>query len=113
MLTYTISGSTIFFPRCSIFCCLAYVSLGLGDPVSALHYANELLSSRQLPGGLKFLGHTYAAEALVHLDRVSDALQHLNPDSITNISISLPRNGKLTVSNAHESTRFSTFVIRQ
>ena len=80
--------------RSSILCSLAYVSLGLGDPLSALHYSTSLLSSPQLPGGLKYLGHTYAAEALVYLDRVSEALQHLNPDSVNNISISLPPNGK-------------------
>ena len=80
--------------RSSILCSLAYVSLGLGDPLSALHYSLSLLSSSpHLPGGLKYLGHTYAAEALVYLDRVSEALQHLNPDTITNISISLPPNG--------------------
>ena len=78
----------------NIVCSLAYVSLGLGDPLSALHYSTSLLSSPQLPGGLKYLGHTYAAEALVYLDRVSEALQHLNPDSVNNINISLPPNGQ-------------------
>ena len=94
---YLLSLSLSFsLSRSSTLCCLAYVSLGLGDPLSALHYSNALLSSHQLPGGLKYLGHTYAAEALVRLDRVSEALQHLNPDSVTNVSISLPQNGELS-----------------
>lgn len=90
--------NSLFLFRSSILCSLAYVSLGLGDPLSALHYSMSLLSSSpQLPGGLKYLGHTYAAEALVYLDRVSEALQHLNPDSVNNISISLPPNGERKV----------------
>ena len=35
---------------------------------------------------VRFVAHLYAAEALTLLDRVQDALQHLNPESVTDIS---------------------------
>ena len=70
--------------------CLAYVNLGLGDPVPALSYARQLLAMPKLLGGLKFLGQTYAAEALVQLGRVLEALQLLSPDSVGDITVSLP-----------------------
>ena len=56
----------------------------------ALGYAQQLLSTPQLPGGLKFLGQLYAAEALILLDRAQEALQLLNPDSISDISVCPP-----------------------
>ena len=73
--------------RCSILACLAYVTLGLGDPVSALSYSQQLLSMPQLPGGIQYLAKLYSAEALVLLQRVPEALQLLNPDSIGDVSI--------------------------
>lgn len=74
-------------PRCSILACLAYVTLGLGDPVSALAYSRQLLNTPQLPGGLHYLGKLYSAEALVFLERVTEAMQLLNPDSIGDVSL--------------------------
>lgn len=73
--------------RCSILACLAYVTLGLGDPVSALSYSQQLLATPQLPGGLQYLGKLYSAEALVLLERVPEAMQLLNPDSVGDISM--------------------------
>ncbi len=72
---------------CSVLCSLAYISLGLEDPVSALSYSSQLLDSPKLPGGLRFLGQLYASEALVHLGRVQESLQYLTPDSIGDISV--------------------------
>ncbi|KAI8504800.1 CCR4-NOT transcription complex subunit 10 [Branchiostoma belcheri] len=68
----------------------AYVSLGLGDNVTALHHAQTLLTQPSLSGSLKFLGHLYAAEALISLDQVSEAIQHLNPDNVSDVSVSVP-----------------------
>ncbi|XP_035678985.1 CCR4-NOT transcription complex subunit 10-like [Branchiostoma floridae] len=76
--------------RCSVLACSAYVALGLGDNVTALHHAQNLLTQPSLSGSLKFLGHLYAAEALISLDQVSEAIQHLNPDNISDVSVSLP-----------------------
>ncbi len=36
---------------------------------------------------LRFLGHLYAAEALISLDRISDAIAHLNPENVTDVSL--------------------------
>ena len=80
--------SPVSLCRCSILACLAYVALGLGDPVCALSYSQQLLSTPQLPGGLQYLGKMYSAEALVLMERVPEAMQLLNPDSIGDISIS-------------------------
>lgn len=38
----------------------------------------------------RYLGQLYMGEALVVLDRIADAIQHLNPDTVTDISTSLP-----------------------
>ena len=44
------------------------------------------------------MGQLYAAEALVHLNRLSDAMHYLKPESVTDVSTTLPdpqRNGEL------------------
>ncbi|CAB1334729.1 unnamed protein product [Coregonus sp. 'balchen'] len=48
--------------RCSLLACSAYVALA-------------------------FLGHLYAAEALISLDRISEAIAHLNPENVTDVSL--------------------------
>lgn len=63
------------------------MALGLGDPVSALTYAQQLHAIPGVPGGLLYLAKLYSAEALVLLERVPEAMQLLNPDSINDISI--------------------------
>ena len=42
--------------RCYVLACQAYVSLGLGDPVTSLASSRELLATPLLSGGLRFLG---------------------------------------------------------
>lgn len=37
------------------------------------------------------LGHLYAAEALVLMDKLTDAVDHLNPDLITDIGVDFPK----------------------
>uniref|UniRef100_A0A3Q2D707 CCR4-NOT transcription complex subunit 10 n=1 Tax=Cyprinodon variegatus TaxID=28743 RepID=A0A3Q2D707_CYPVA len=71
--------------RCSILACSAYVALALGDNLMALHHAEKLLHQTKVSGSLKFLGHLYAAEALISLDRISDAITHLNPENISDV----------------------------
>lgn len=36
---------------------------------------------------LRFLGHLYAAEALISLDRISDAITHLSPENVSDVSM--------------------------
>ncbi|XP_062395604.1 CCR4-NOT transcription complex subunit 10 isoform X1 [Sardina pilchardus] len=73
--------------RCSILACSAYVALALGDNLMALSHSEKLLYQPKLSGSLKFLGHLYAAEALISLDRISDAIAHLNPENVTDVSL--------------------------
>ncbi|KAM3614225.1 uncharacterized protein V6R79_011436 [Siganus canaliculatus] len=73
--------------RCSILACSAYVALALGDNLMALNHAEKLLHQPKVSGSLKFLGHLYAAEALISLDRISDAIAHLNPDNVSDVSM--------------------------
>uniref|UniRef100_A0A4W6CIT9 CCR4-NOT transcription complex subunit 10 n=1 Tax=Lates calcarifer TaxID=8187 RepID=A0A4W6CIT9_LATCA len=73
--------------RCSILACSAYVALALGDNLMALNHAEKLLHQTKVSGSLKFLGHLYAAEALISLDRISDAITHLNPENVSDVSM--------------------------
>uniref|UniRef100_A0A3B3DW01 CCR4-NOT transcription complex subunit 10 n=1 Tax=Oryzias melastigma TaxID=30732 RepID=A0A3B3DW01_ORYME len=72
---------------CSILACSAYVALALGDNLMALNHAEKLLHQNKLSGSLKFLGRIYAAEALISLDRISDAISHLNPENVSDVSV--------------------------
>ncbi|KAF5301348.1 hypothetical protein FQA39_LY10746 [Lamprigera yunnana] len=74
----------------SILAASAYVSLCLGDYVVALEYARNLLRQPRLLGAHKLLAHLYAAEALILLDNISDALNHLNPENVKDISLEYP-----------------------
>lgn len=38
----------------------------------------------------RLLGHLYAAEALVLLDKIGDAMEHLNLENVKEISFDLP-----------------------
>ncbi|XP_017202255.3 CCR4-NOT transcription complex subunit 10 isoform X4 [Oryctolagus cuniculus] len=78
--------------KCSILACSAYVALALGDNLMALNHADKLLQQPKLSGSLKFLGHLYAAEALISLDRISDAITHLNPENVTDVSLGISSN---------------------
>ncbi|XP_030580535.1 CCR4-NOT transcription complex subunit 10 isoform X2 [Archocentrus centrarchus] len=73
--------------RCSILACSSYVALALGDNLMALNHAEKLLHQTKVSGSLKFLGHLYAAEALISLDRISDAIAHLNPENVSDVSM--------------------------
>ncbi|CAN9514198.1 unnamed protein product [Ophioblennius macclurei] len=75
--------------RCSILACSAYVALALGDNLMALNHAEKLLLQSKVSGSLKFLGHLYAAEALISLDRISDAIAHLNPENVVDVSMGI------------------------
>ena len=40
----------------------------------------------------RYLGHLYMAEAQVALDKIADAIQHLNPELVVDINLTLPEN---------------------
>ena len=52
--------------RCYVLACQAYVSLGLGDPVTSLASSRELLATPLLSGGLRFLGQVSLSLSLSH-----------------------------------------------
>lgn len=84
----------------------SYAALCLGDYLTSLHKAEELLSQPHLSGNHKFvlvlchlrncvikmyiasrlLGHLYAAESLVLTNRINEAIPHLHPDNVTKLS---------------------------
>ncbi|KAJ8962748.1 hypothetical protein NQ318_001146 [Aromia moschata] len=68
----------------------SYVSLCLGDYIMALEYSRELLQQPRISGIHKLLAHLYAAECLVLLDKISEAIEYLNPDHVKDISFQLP-----------------------
>lgn len=70
----------------SILVASSYVGLCLGDYIIALRHANELLEQEQISNVHKLLGHLYSAECLVLLDKIPEALEHLNPENIKDIT---------------------------
>ncbi|XP_063221594.1 CCR4-NOT transcription complex subunit 10 isoform X2 [Bacillus rossius redtenbacheri] len=76
--------------RCSALADSAYVGLCLGDYVTALGHARTLLVQPDLPGTHRMLGHMYAAEALILMDKISEAVEHLNPDNVQDLSLVPP-----------------------
>ena len=76
--------------RCSILASLSYVALCLNDHLVALQFAQQLLEQTRLSGAHRYLAHMYQAEALVALDRIADAVTHLNPDKVADVSCSFP-----------------------
>ncbi|XP_037817098.1 CCR4-NOT transcription complex subunit 10 isoform X2 [Lucilia sericata] len=71
----------------SIYAAYSYVSLRLGDYVTALEMAEKLLKTDSLSDAHKMLAHMYAGEALIMMDKLSDARSHLEPTSVSNLNI--------------------------
>lgn len=87
----------------------AYAALCLGDYLTSLNKAEELLTQSHLSGNHKYvfviffpspliklilissvfsrlLGHLYAAESLVLLNRINEAVPHLHPENVSKLS---------------------------
>ncbi|XP_041454807.1 CCR4-NOT transcription complex subunit 10-like isoform X1 [Lytechinus variegatus] len=73
--------------RCSVMAATAYVSLSLGDDVTALENARALMAQPKISGSLQFLARMYAAEALLKHDQIGEAIQLLNPESVCDVSV--------------------------
>ncbi|XP_033119734.1 CCR4-NOT transcription complex subunit 10-like isoform X2 [Anneissia japonica] len=82
-----LKGSEVISLRCSILVCSAYVKLCLGDFTCALEYAGNLLNQSELSGSLRYLGHMYCAEALINMDKISEAIKHLSFDNVSDVRI--------------------------
>ncbi|OXU31107.1 hypothetical protein TSAR_016403 [Trichomalopsis sarcophagae] len=76
--------------KISILAASSYISLCLGDYVVALEHAKSLLSIKNLPGAHWLLGNLYAAESLIFLDRIFEALEHLKLESLQDLSTYIP-----------------------
>lgn len=76
-----------------ILICSSYVALCLGDYILALEHARNLLAQPKMSGIHKLLAHMYAAESLVLLENINEALDHLDPENIKDISFNFPTDG--------------------
>ncbi|KAG7211993.1 hypothetical protein KM043_011189 [Ampulex compressa] len=72
--------------KISVLAASAYVSLCLGDYVIALEHAKALLSLNKLPGAYKMLGNLYAAESLIFMDKINEAIEYLRPENIQDLN---------------------------
>ncbi|XP_017112172.1 CCR4-NOT transcription complex subunit 10 [Drosophila elegans] len=63
----------------AIYAAHSFVSLRLGDHVTALEMAEQLLACERLSDAHKLLGHMYAGEALMLMDKAAEARDHLDP----------------------------------
>ncbi|KAM7360245.1 CCR4-NOT transcription complex subunit 10 isoform 2-T2 [Cochliomyia hominivorax] len=70
----------------SIYAAYSYVCLRMGDYVTALEMANKLLETDGLSGAHKMLGHMYAGEALIMMEKLADARIHLEPTFVSNLN---------------------------
>ncbi|XP_012525698.3 CCR4-NOT transcription complex subunit 10 [Monomorium pharaonis] len=72
--------------KISVLAASAYVSLCLGDYIFSLEYAKTLLSFNKLPGAYKMLGNLYAAESLIFMDKISEALEYLKLENLQDLN---------------------------
>lgn len=73
--------------KCHILANQAYAELAAGNSLVALDRAQQLLGCPTCPGLLRHLARLYVAEALIMLGRVTEALEHLDPDSTGDLSV--------------------------
>ncbi|XP_076226498.1 CCR4-NOT transcription complex subunit 10 isoform X2 [Nomia melanderi] len=76
--------------KISVLAASAYVCLCLGDYVVALEHAKSLLNVNKLPGAYKMLGNLYAAESLIFMDKISEAIEYLKPENIQDLNTFVP-----------------------
>lgn len=78
--------------KISVLAASAYISLCLGDYTLSFEHAKALLSFNKLPGAYKLLGNLYAAESLIFMDKISEALEYLKPENLQDLhtTISMP-----------------------
>ena len=71
--------------RAAILLKQSYVALCLDNPTGAFGYATQLLDlGGGVPAGHRVLGRLYAGEALILLDRISEAVAYLDPHKVSN-----------------------------
>ncbi|XP_076288997.1 CCR4-NOT transcription complex subunit 10 [Lasioglossum baleicum] len=85
-----VSTAEAFNLKINVLAASAYVCLCLGDYVVALEHAKSLLSINKLPGAYKMLGNLYAAESLIFMDKISEAIEYLKPENIQDLNTFVP-----------------------
>ncbi|XP_015110061.1 CCR4-NOT transcription complex subunit 10 [Diachasma alloeum] len=68
----------------------AYVSLCLGDYIAALEHSKSLLAIEKIPGAYRMLGNLYAAECLILMDKINEAIDHLKIENFEDLNTSIP-----------------------
>ncbi|XP_066142548.1 CCR4-NOT transcription complex subunit 10 [Euwallacea fornicatus] len=81
------SGPEIQALKNTILAASAYVCLSMGDYITSLNFAKELLAQEKISGAHKLLGHLYAAECLVLSDQIPEAVNYLDPQNIKDIDL--------------------------
>ena len=71
--------------RIALLAAQSFVALAVGDFILGGRYAEDLLAKRSLPGGYRLLGHLYAAESCILQDKISEAINHLDPENIADV----------------------------
>lgn len=94
-----IQGTELCSLRNSILIASSYVSLCVGDVRLAYKYSQMVLSQPKVSGVHRYLAHLYAGEALILMDRITEATDHLNPDNVKDITFTLPASSEETKSN--------------
>lgn len=79
---HPIQTKEIYYLRASVVCCQTFIALGLGDYFKSANFARSLLRMSHITGPYRFLGHLYLAEALIKLDKISEAIQELSPENL-------------------------------
>ncbi|KAH8358789.1 hypothetical protein KR093_002504 [Drosophila rubida] len=70
----------------AIYAAHSFVSLRLGDYVTALEMAKQLLQSERLSDAHKLLGNMYAGEALIMMDKAPEAREYLEPNFMSTLN---------------------------
>ncbi|KAH8236469.1 hypothetical protein KR026_002772 [Drosophila bipectinata] len=70
----------------AIYAAHSFVSLRLGDHVTALEMSDQLLACERLSDAHKLLGHMYAGEALMLMDKAPEARFHLDPAFVSTLN---------------------------
>ncbi|KAF7994310.1 hypothetical protein HCN44_003400 [Aphidius gifuensis] len=75
--------------KIAILAASSYVSLCLGDYTVAFEHAKTLLKIEKIPGAYKLLGNLYAAECLILMDKINDAIDYLNIQDLFDLDLSI------------------------
>ncbi|XP_034117294.1 CCR4-NOT transcription complex subunit 10 isoform X1 [Drosophila albomicans] len=70
----------------AIYAAHSFVSLRLGDYITALEMAKQLLQSERLSDAHKLLGNMYAGEALIMMDKAPEAREYLEPNFMSSLN---------------------------